>query len=147
MDIKAVRKRKRLALSKIGFDTLLIKSCLLFVIDQDHNDVSDFCSFGAGHNLQALCFCLCPAFRAFVKANNHIYPAVLQIKSVSMSLRAITNNCNGLAVEFLKVAILLIKNSRHNNYLFLFYRFMVCRIVVLPFSRDTLPVRQISRIL
>ena len=117
MDIEAVGEGQGLALGQVGFDGFLIQLGLLFIVDEDHDDIGHLGGIGSGHNLQALCLSLGPALGAFIQAYHHVDAAFLQVQRVCVALRTVTNDGNGLAVEFLQITILLIKDSCHNIFL------------------------------
>ena len=119
MDVEAVGEGQGLSFGQIGLDGFLVKSRLLFIVDEDHDDVGNLCRLGAGHDLHSLSFGLCPALGAFVKTDDHIHAAVFQVQSVGVTLGAVTDNRNGFAFELLQIAILLIENPCHSIYLFL----------------------------
>ena len=117
---EAVCKAQRLTCGKIRFDISLIHIRLALVVNEDHNDVSILRRVRSSHNLQAGRFCFCPALGAVVQTDNDIHAALMQVQCMRMTLRAVTDDRNGLAVELLKIAILLIENSVcHFYYLFL----------------------------
>ena len=60
VDAEAVSEHKHIASLKVGLDVLLVHSCLLLVVDKDHNDVSLLCSVGGCVNLKALLLGSCP---------------------------------------------------------------------------------------
>ena len=149
VDVEAVCKSQSLALGQVGLDALLVELCLLLVVDEDHNDISNLCSLCSGHNLETLLLGLCPALAALVQTYDYFNAAVLEVECVSVALGAVTDDSNGLAAQSLQIAVLLIENSCHNKLPLseykLNYKLVILRIVASPRSRDTIPVRQISR--
>ena len=162
VNVETVSKCKRLTFGKVGFDAFFVKLRLLFIVDQNHDKVSNLCCFRCGHNRQALLFSLCPALAAFIKTNHYFYTRILKVERVSVTLRAVTDDGYRFASKFVKIAILLIVNFTHNSFSFLsikiffFFVFIVCPMqsqgektylfnkVTLPLSKATIPVRHIS---
>ena len=85
-------------------DTDLLMT-LIKDIDKNHNDVSFLCSIKCGVNLEAVSLCGLPALGALVQTDNDINAAVLEVKSVSVTLRTVTDDSNGLAVESAEIAV------------------------------------------
>ena len=110
VNVEAVCKSKCLACSHIRSDVALINISLLLIGDKDHNDVGNLSSLAYRKYLKSLSLSLSLALGAFVKTYNNVYAAVLEVKGMSMSLRAVTNDSNGLAVESAQVTVRLIEN-------------------------------------
>ena len=118
VDVEAVGKRQGLAGGQVGFDAVFVQGSLLLVVDEDHDNVGSLGRLGGGHDGHALSFRLCPALGAVVQTNNNVDAALLQVEGVGVALRAVADDGNGLARQLLKVAVLLIENTIHLNYLF-----------------------------
>ena len=115
VNVKAVCKCQGLALGQVRLNALFVQCSLLFIVDENHDDVRSLCSLGACHDLEALCLGLCPALGAFIQTDNNVNAAVLQVQCMCVTLRAVADDGNGLACELLQIAILLIKNSCHDK--------------------------------
>ena len=124
VDIEAVCKRKRLAFGEVGFDAFLVKLRLLFVVDKNHDKVCFCSSFRSRHNRNALLFSLCPALAALVKTYDYVHARILEVERVCVTLRAVADDRYCLTVQFVQIAICLIKNSVcHDNFPVLFLIF------------------------
>ena len=119
VDVEAVGEGQGLAGGQVGSDALLIQGGLLLVVDQDHDHVGSLGGLGGGHDGHALGFGLGPALGAVVQAHDDVDAALLQVEGVSVALRAVADDGNGLASQLLKVTVLLIENTIHVNYPFL----------------------------
>ena len=115
VDVEAVGEGQGLALGQVGLDGLLVELGLLLIVDEDHDDVGVLGRVGGGHDGEALALGLGPALAALVEAHNNLHAALLQVQRVSVALGAVADDGDGLAVESLKVAVLLIENSCHDN--------------------------------
>ena len=142
VNVKAVRKCKRLTFRKVGFDAFFVQFCLLFIVDKDHDNVSRCRCFCRRHNFHALLFSFFPALAALVKTNNNVHARIFQVKCVCMALGAVTDNCNGLAVKLVQITILLIENSVcHNNLPVLFYVYFYFFIFIICSKALSYPYR------
>ena len=113
MNVEAMSKHQHVACFQVRLDVLLVKVCLLLVIDQDHDNVSLLCCFCSGINLEALCHCLVPALRALIQTDNHVASGILQIQCVCVSLAAVANDCDCLSVQKGQITIFLVENLCH----------------------------------
>ena len=77
MDVEAVGKGQGLAFGQVGFDGFFIQCGLLFVVDEDHDDVGSLGCLGTRHDRKSLCLCLCPALGTLVKTDNDVDTAIL----------------------------------------------------------------------
>ncbi len=99
VNVKAMRKHQHIARLKVGLNVFLIHSCLQFIVDQDHDDIRFFCSLSRRVYLESLRLCLCPGLRTLVEADNHVTARLLRIQGMCMSLTAVTDDCDCLAVQ------------------------------------------------
>ena len=113
VNVEAVCESKGLAFGKIGFDALLVELSLLFVVDEDHDEIRVLCSVSGGHNLESSSLCLCPALASLVKTYDNVNARILEVERVSVSLRTVTDDSYCLAAEFIEITILLIINVCH----------------------------------
>ncbi len=86
VNVEAVREHQSFARSEVRKNGFLIKSLLLLIVNEYHNNVGSLCSVCGGHNLKTLLLCFFPAFRAVVKTYYNVYAAVLKVQRVSVSL-------------------------------------------------------------
>ena len=113
VDIEAVGKRECLAFREVRFDALLIELRLLFIVDEDHDEVGILGCVCRGHDGNALRFRLCPALAAFVEAYDDLDAGFHQVERVRVTLRTVTDDRNCLILELVQIAVLLIENSLH----------------------------------
>ena len=92
MYVESVSKRKRFTLGQARFDAFTIKLWLLFVVDQNHNDIGRLRRFGRGHNGQPRRLGFGPRFTALVKTDYHVNPAFVQVQRVRVSLTSVADN-------------------------------------------------------
>ena len=67
-------------------------------------------SLGCGEDFKTLLYSSVPALGTLIKTDNDLASGLLKVKSVSMTLAAVSDNGNGLALEKGKVTIFLVKN-------------------------------------
>ena len=72
VDVKAMSEHKHIALFQVWLDVFLVHICLKLIVDQDHDDISLFCSLCCGVYFKSLCLCFCPRLAALVKTNDNI---------------------------------------------------------------------------
>ena len=104
-------EHQHVALFQIRADAFLVQLSLLLIVDEDHDDVSLLGSLGSGINLEASLFSLSPGTGAFVKADDDIAAGFLQVQCMCMTLGAVADDGNGLAIQQCNITIFLIVNS------------------------------------
>ena len=134
VDRKAVSKHQHVARLEVGLDVCLVHSSLLFVVDQNHDDVSFFRCLGSGEHLKALRLSLCPGLAALVEADDNIAAGFLEVQRMCVTLAAVADDCDGLALEQGQVAVALIINGCFHVFFVVFhfeilliYMRVVCR--------------------
>jgi hypothetical protein len=105
MNGKPVRKKQSLARRQIGRDVLLVNPRLLGVGNGHKDDVGAPDGFPSADNLEAVRLGHGRRFAAFVKADDDVASAVLQIQCVGVALRAEAQDGQGLALEILQVCV------------------------------------------
>ena len=117
VDVEAVGKHQHIALLQIGGDILLIDGGLHLVIDQHHDDVAPLGGVGHGHHLQTGILGVLPVLRALTQAHTYVTAGILQVQGMGVTLGAVADNGDLLAVEVVEVAILCIIHLCHGNTL------------------------------
>ena len=115
MDVEAVREGERLALGQVRLDALLVQLGLLFVVDEDHDDVGRLGCVGGGHDGQPRLLGLCPALAAVVEANDDLDAGVAQVQRVRVPLGAVADDGDRLSIELVQIAILLVVDVCHDK--------------------------------
>ena len=113
VDIEAVCESKGLACGEVRSDAFLIKISLSLIVDEDHDEICLLSSLSGCVNLKACVLSLLPALGAFVQTDNDINAALLEVQSVCVTLAAVADDSNGLAVEQGQVAVFLMINLCH----------------------------------
>ena len=113
VNVEAVREHQHIAFLKVRLNALLVQLCLKLIIDKNHNDVSLLRSLGSCVNLKACVLSLLPALGTLVKTYNNLHAAVLKVERMCVSLRTVTDNCNGLAVQQRQIAVLQMIQISH----------------------------------
>ena len=67
---QAMREHQHIAFFQVWLDVFFVHCRLLFIVDQDHDDVCLLCRLGCGVHLQSLRLCLSPGLASFVKADD-----------------------------------------------------------------------------
>ena len=111
VDRKAVSKHQHVACLEVRLDVSLVHSCLLLVVDQNHNNIGLLGCFCGGEHLKALCLSLCPRLAALVKTDDNMTAGFLEVQRVCVTLAAVTDDSDRFALEQGQVAIALIING------------------------------------
>ena len=72
VNCKTVSEHKHIACLKVRSDILLVHSCLLLIVNKNHNNIGTLSSLCSCIYLKALCFCFRPRLTTLVKANDYI---------------------------------------------------------------------------
>ena len=91
-------KHKHIAFLKVWLDIFLIHISLFLIIDQNHDDISLLCSLSCCIYFKSLLFSSLPGSAAFIKTDNDVTSGLLQVQCVSMSLAAVTDNCDCFSI-------------------------------------------------
>ena len=97
-DIEAVSKGQSLAGGQVRSDVLGIHVGLLLIVDEDHDNVSLLGSLGHGVDLEAVLLCHGPGLAALAQADDHVAAGVTQVQRMGVTLGAVTDDGNLLAV-------------------------------------------------
>ena len=125
VDVEAVGKHQHIAGLQVGGNVFLIHFGLLFIVNQNHNNISLFGGFGRIINRKALSLRLGPGFAALVQTDNNLTTGIFQVFGVRMALGAIADNRNLLALQFCQITIFLIKNFPHSTKCLLKYIYCI----------------------
>ncbi len=110
MNVEAVSEHQHVALFQVRLDIFFVQLSLLFIIDQDHDNVSLLCSFRRGKDFKTLLLCSLPGSGTFIETDDDVASRFFQVQRVGVSLAAVTDDCDCLAFQKGKVAIFLIIN-------------------------------------
>ncbi len=113
MNVETVSKSDCLTLCEVRLDIVLEDTCLLLIRCEDHDDVSFLCSLSCCVNLKSELLYMVPSLAAFIKTDDYIYTAVTKVKSVSVSLAAVTDDSNCFVLEYVDIAVRLIIDFWH----------------------------------
>ena len=72
VDIKAVGKAESLSVCDVILNVVSVKSCLLFIVYEDHDDIGGLNSICCVHNGKAILLCLCCGLGALIQADHNI---------------------------------------------------------------------------
>ena len=114
MNIEAVGKSQRAAFLEVRRDLALVNVGLLLVRNQDHRDVRLLDGLGHRQNLQAVGLRRRLGLRALIKADDDVHAAVLQVQRMGMALTAVADNRYGLALQKIKIRVLVIVRFCHS---------------------------------
>ncbi|CCY27818.1 putative uncharacterized protein [Firmicutes bacterium CAG:114] len=113
-DVKAMGKGNGLAGGEVRRDVLLVHLRLVFIVDEDHNDVRSLGGLGNGIDLEAILLRHGPGLAALAQADDDVTAGVPQVQGVGMALGAIAHNGDLLSIELVEVAVLLIIHLCHS---------------------------------
>ncbi len=108
MDVETMREEQSLSRLEVRLNVLFINSGLVFIRQQNHDQVSLFGCFSGGNRFKTVFLGQCIVGAAGALPDNDINPGIPQILGMSMALAAIAENGDGLAFEHRKVGILII---------------------------------------
>ena len=114
MNVEAVGKSQRAAFLEVRRDLALVNVGLLLVRNQDHRDVRLLDGLGHRQDLQAVGLRRRLGLRALIKADDDVHAAVLQVQRMGMALTAIADNRYGLALQKIKIRVLVIVSFCHS---------------------------------
>src|SRR6185503_10223669 len=115
MNAEAVGKAEDLALRETRLDILLVEVALSFVGSENLDPVGFLCCLGWRENREAIRFRLGGATPARVQTDNHAVAAVAEVLGLRVSLTAVAEDGDGLALEGIWIGVVLIKDGCHGN--------------------------------
>src|SRR5699024_1118733 len=111
MNVESVSEHQHVALFQIRLDILLIHISLQLIVDQNHDDIRSLCGLCSCVNLKSLFLSLRPGFASLIQTNDNMASGILGVQCVCVSLAAVSDNSDGLAIQQRQVTVILIKNS------------------------------------
>ena len=111
VNVETMSKHQHVTCFKIRLNRLLIKSGLLLIINENHNNICLLCCLCRRIYLKALFFCSLPRLRSLIQTDNHMTAGLLCIQRMRMSLTTITNDSNCLSIQCCQITVILIINS------------------------------------
>ena len=100
MNVEAVSKHEHIAGLEVGLDVLLVHSCLLLIVDQDHDDVRHLSCLSSIVNRESLSLSLSLGLGSLIKAYDNIASGLLEVECMRMTLAAVADNCDCLAFQY-----------------------------------------------
>ena len=85
-DVESVSESDGIARLEVRCDLALVNSCLHFVIDEDHYDVSFFCSLSHCIDFETVLLGNRPRLSALAESDDYIAARVSEVERMSMSL-------------------------------------------------------------
>ena len=116
VDVEAVGEAQHVAFLHVGGDLLVVDVGGDFVGHEHHDDVA---GFGGGfhfHDLQTSGFSLGPAGAALAQTDDNVHAAFMQVLSMSVTLAAVADDGDSLAVEHAEIAVCVIVLLNHDNF-------------------------------
>ena len=111
MDIQTMRENQSRVLFQIRRQMIPVQSALQFIRSQNHDNIRPSCGFGRRHDLELGVFRFDRARAACAQTDNDIFDsAVAQILRVGMSLAAITDDGDFLALDETEIGVFIIIN-------------------------------------
>ena len=111
VNVKAVREHQHGAALEIRLNICLVAGSLLFIRNQNHDDIRFLHCFRHRLDGQALCLCLGNGLGAGIQADHNIHAGILQIQRMCMALAAISDDSDLLALQQRHVAVFLVVDS------------------------------------
>ena len=115
VDIETMREGESTAWLEVRTNLFLVDVRLLLIRDQNHRDVRLLNRLGDRQNLETMGLGSSLGLRSLVKANDDVDAALLEIQRMCMSLAAVADDGNGLALHDLPVRVLIIISFCHNT--------------------------------
>ncbi len=110
VDRETVGESQGCTLLQVRLDLVLVQAPLKLVRSQNHHQVSRSNSFLHRLDGQTMGLCLGHRRRTSAQANHYVNAGILQIAGVSMALGAVTDDCDFLALDDGKIAVLIVGN-------------------------------------
>ncbi len=117
VDAEAVRDAQHFAGMKVGLDLRLVEFALGLVGREDLDPVGALGSFVGRDHDHAIGFRLLGRGSVGVEADDDFVSAVAEILCLGVSLTAITQNGDGLALQSIGICIFFVKNCSHRKHL------------------------------
>ncbi|MCY1380334.1 hypothetical protein D9M69_681420 [compost metagenome] len=108
--VEAVREDERSALLDVRGHVVLVDGSDLLVRQQDHDDIGRLDGISDFSNLQAGLADLVPRGAALAQTDHDLDAAVVQVLRMRVTLRAVTDDGNRLALDQAEVRVLVVIN-------------------------------------
>jgi len=105
MDVETVGEGEVFACTQVGLNAFAVDFCLLFIRQQQHDDLGHGASLFNSRDLESCLFCNCPTLGALVQADDYIHPALMQVQCVCVSLAAVSDDGNLLSIKLLEICL------------------------------------------
>ena len=115
VDVETMCESESTARLEVGTNLFLVDVRLLLIRDQNHRDVRLLDRLSDWQNLEVVRFGSGLGFRALVKTDDDVDAALLEVQRMRMSLAAVADDGNGLALHDLPVRVLIIISFCHNT--------------------------------
>ena len=115
VDIETMCEGESTARLEIGTNFFLVDVRLLLVRNQDHRDVCLLDRLSDRQNLEVMRLGSSLGLRTLVKTDDDIDAAFLEVQCMCMSLAAVADDGNGLALHNLPVHVLIIISFCHST--------------------------------
>ena len=111
-----MRAHEDLARLHLGRDVLAVEVALELVGDEDVDDVASFGGVGGAHRLEAVADGEVVVLAAGALANDDLHAGIPEVLGVGVTLRAVADDGDGLALEMIEVGVLVVINfGGHGN--------------------------------
>ena len=110
-DIETVREEQRIAGLQVRFDALSIDLSLHLIRGQNHNDICLSGGLGNGRHTQPFSLSLGAGLGALSQTNNNLHARITQVQCVGVTLRTVTDNRDGTALDQGKICIVVVENG------------------------------------
>ena len=112
MDVEPVGEGQGVALRQVRRNEVIEKTGLKLVVDQHHDDVGLGGRLLHGTGLESVLYGLVPR-AALPQSHDDVQSGIAQGKGVGVSLAAVTDNRDGLAVQYAQIGVLIVIQSSH----------------------------------
>ena len=127
VDVEAVREGQSGAFLDVRLDVVLPDALLILVRGQDHDHIGFGSGFRNALDLQALFLGELHGLRVRTQADDDIDTGVTQVERMRVALRAVTDDCDLLAVEDREIAVVFVPDLCCHNW----HSFVVCGAAIL----------------
>src|SRR4051812_13001607 len=111
MNAEAVREAENFSRMQVGLDELIVQFCLGFIGSENVNPVGALCGLVWSHNEHPIGARLLGALAGRIESDDDLVTAIAEILRLRVTLAAVANDRDRLALQRIRSRVPLVKNS------------------------------------